>query len=67
MLKGATQLRRKIIFVSAAKISENTAKILKFSKANLHFVTLNQIPTDKKLNLLLIKSILALEIQRRHK
>ena len=67
MHKGATQLRRKIIFVSAAKISENTANILKFSKANLHFVSLNQIPTDKKLNLLLIKSILALEIQRRHK
>ena len=59
LLKGATKLQTKVIFVSATKIDENTTNISKllFFTLNLHFVTLSQISTYRKLNLLLTSSI----------
>ena len=73
LLKGATKLQTKVIFVSATKIDENTTNISKllFFTINLHFVTLNQISTYRKLNLPLTSSIyfvfLPLEMQKRLK
>ena len=59
--------------MSAAKIGENTTSISKllFFTLNLHFVSSNQIPTYRKLNLPLTSSIyfvfLPLEMQKRLK
>ena len=61
----------KVISASATKIRENATNIWKLLcfTVNLHFVTTNQIFTDRKLNLPLISSIyfvfLPLGIQRR--
>ena len=59
--------------MSATKIGENTTNISKllFFTINVHFVTLNQISTYRKLNLPLTSSIyfvfLPLEMQKRLK
>ena len=56
------------MFVSAIKIGENIINILKFLffTINLHFVTSNQIPAYRKLNLPLTSSIyfVFLEMQK---
>ena len=59
--------------MSATKIGKNTTNISKllFFTINLHFITLNQISTNRKLNLPLTSSIyfvfLPLEMQKRLK
>ena len=69
ILKGATKLSTKVIFVSATKIGENITNILKLLNftINLHLFPSNQIPTYRKLNLPLTSSIcfafLPLEMQ----
>ena len=73
VFKGPTKLWTKVIFLPATKIGENTTNISKllFFTINLHFVTLNQISTYRKLNLPLTSSIyfffLPLEMQKRLK
>ena len=59
ILKGATKLQTKVIFMSATKIGENTTNILKllFFLINLHSVKSNQPSTYGKLNLPLTSSI----------
>ena len=49
----------KVIFLSATKIGRNTTNVLKllYFTINLHFVTSNQIFTDRKLNLPFTSSI----------
>ena len=55
--KGATKLWAKVIFVSATKIGEKQHFKLLFFTMNLHFVTLIQMPTYRKTNLLFISGI----------
>ena len=71
-LKELQNYKQKL-FLSSTKIGKNKTNILKllFFTINLHFVTSNQISTQRELNLPLINSIyfifLPLEMQKRLK
>ena len=56
LLKELQNYNGKLFFVSASKMSKHFKTL--FFKINLHFVTSNQKSTDRKLNLLLINSLL---------